>query len=636
MGVPCSASNLLLRDLLRYSWGFKGYVVSDCGAIGDIFVGHKYAKDAAEASAIAVKAGTDITCGTEYVDLKAAVLNGQIAEQEIDLSVYRLMLARLKLGMFDPASAVPYARIPSTELETPAHRQIALEAGRKAIVLLRNKGNLLPLDRSRLTSVAVIGPYSMRDDILYGNYNGISLKPITFLQGLRNRLGDGVKIEFTKGVTPIDQAGSLSTVPTACVYTPDGKENGLVGEYFDNIDLKGSPVFTQVDKLMVQYWDKNSPGKGVPADFFSVRWTGLLTPPETGTYVIGIVTDDRGRMYFDGEMKVDNWDPSQKNVMKTFRVKLEKGKKYPMRIEYADSTEYAGIRFQWKRDDFDTETTSPAQMMDRAVEITNRSDVAIVYAGISANLEGEEMSVSLPGFKGGDRTDLELPTAQKELLKALKATGKPIVLVLTSGSALALNWENENIPAILQAWYPGEEGGNAVADVILGTYNPAGRLPVTFYRSVTDLPPFEEYSMNGRTYRYFGGKPLFPFGYGLSYTTFEYSGLSLSKSVIGSGDSVQVAVNVRNTGRYDGEEVVQLYVKSLTSREPQPLKSLKGFRRVSIKKGESRAVGISLRASDLRYFDEKNDGFIVEPGKYEIQVGASSQDIRAKVALEVR
>lgn len=636
LGIPCSASDLLLRDVLRYAWGFKGYVVSDCGAIGDIHIGHKFAKDAAEASAVAVRSGTDITCGTEYVDLKAAVMNGQISEHEIDLSVYRLMLARLKLGMFDPESMVPYARIPSTELETPAHRSLALEAARKAIVLLKNDRGILPLDRSKLRSVAVIGPYAMRDDILYGNYNGISSKPVTFLQGLKNRLGDGVKVTCTKGVMPVDQAGALSTVPTAFVFTPDGRENGLAGEYYDNIDLKGEPVFTQVDKMMAQYWDKNAPGTGVPSDFFSVRWSGLLTPPESGTYVLGIVTDDRGRMYFDGQLKVDNWNPCQKNVMKTFRVRMEKGKQYPIRIEYADSTDYAGIRFQWKRDDLDTETTLPDQMMTHAVEITRSADVAIVFAGISANLEGEEMSVTLPGFKGGDRTALDLPAEQKELLQALTATGKPIVLVLTSGSALAINWEREHIPAILHAWYPGEEGGNAVADVILGEYTPAGRLPVTFYASTADLPPFEDYSMRGRTYRYFEGTPLYPFGYGLSYTSFSYADLSLSKNVIGTGDSILVTVNVRNTGHYDGDEVVQLYVKSLSSREPQPWKALKGFRRVSVAKGESRSVVIPLRASDLRYFDEKNDRFVVEPGRYEIQVGGSSADIRQRMDLHIR
>ena len=636
LDVPCCASPLLLQDILRGQWGFQGYVVSDCGAIIDMVDGHRYSKDAAEASAAAVKAGCDITCGTEYAALKEAVQRKLITEAEIDVSVTRLMTARMKLGMFDPPALVPYAKISPSVLEAPEHRKLALDVARKSIVLLKNDGNLLPLDRTKLTWVAVIGPYCMRDDILYGNYNGISSKPVTFLQGIRNRLGDDVKIEFTKGVMPVDHAGSLTTVPTRFVTPPDGRGHGLLGEYFDNPDVSGKPVFAQRDSNMVQYWDKNSPGKGMPKDFFSVRWTGTITPPESGTYILGIITDDRGRMYFEDRLVVDNWIPCQKNVMKTYRATMEKGRQYAIRIEYADSTDYAGIRFQWKRDEFDEETTAPDRMQARAVEITRQADVAIVFAGISANLEGEEMSVSVPGFKGGDRTSLDLPEEQVRLLKALKATGKPIVLVLTSGSALAVNWENDNIPAIIQAWYPGEEGGNAVADVLLGDYNPAGRLPITFYRSANDVPPFEDYNMKGRTYRYFDGTPLFPFGYGLSYSTFEYEGLSLSKSVIGAGDSVEVAVNIRNTGRYDGDEVVQLYVRHLASAAPQPLKSLKGFARIPVRKGESRTVRIPLKAADLRYFDAAKDGFVVEPGRYEIQAGASSLDIRAKAVLEIR
>ncbi len=636
LDVPCCASPLLLRDILRGQWGFQGYVVSDCGAIIDMVDGHKYSKDAAEASAAAVKAGCDITCGTEYAALKEAVQRKLITEAEIDVSVTRLMIARMKLGMFDPPALVPYAKISPSILEAPEHRKLALDVARKSIVLLKNDGNLLPLDRTKLKSVAVIGPYCMRDDILYGNYNGISSQPVTFLQGIKNRLGDNVRIEFTKGVMPLDHAGALTTVPTRFVTPPDGKGHGLLGEYFDNPDVNGKPVFARRDSNMVQYWDKNSPGKGIPKDFFSVRWTGTITPPESGTYILGIITDDRGRMYFEDTLVVDNWNPCQKNVMKTYRAKMEKGKVYAVKIEYADSTDYAGIRFQWKRDEFDEETTAPDRMQARAVEIAQQADVAIVFAGISANLEGEEMSVSVPGFKGGDRTSLDLPEEQIRLLKAVKATGKPIVLVLTSGSALSVNWENENIPAIIQAWYPGEEGGNAVADVMLGDYNPAGRLPITFYRSANDVPPFEDYNMKGRTYRYFEGTPLFPFGYGLSYSTFEYSGLSLSKNVIGAGDSVEAAVDVTNNGRYDGDEVVQLYVRNLASAAPQPLKSLKGFSRVAIKKGESRTVRIPLRATDLNYFDIAKDGFVVEPGRYEIQVGASSQDIRAKAVLEIR
>jgi beta-glucosidase len=341
-------------------------------------------------------------------------------------------------------------------------------------------------------------------------------------------------------------------------------------------------------------------------------------------------------MYFQDKLMIDNWKPYQMNVMKTFRAKMEKGKEYKIKIEYADSISWAGIRFQWKRDDSDQETLKPDQMLAKAVEITRNADVTIVYAGISANLEGEEMSVNVKGFKGGDKTNLELPEDQEKLLKALKATGKPIILVLTSGSALAVNWENDNIPAILQAWYPGEEGGNAVADVIFGDYNPAGRLPVTFYNSVNDLPPFEDYSMKGRTYRYFNGKVLYPFGYGLSYTSFGYADLNLSGTSCSEKNSINITFKVTNTGNYDGDEVVQLYVKSISSSQPQPVRSLKAFKRVHIRKGETLSISLPLKIETLKYFDEQKNGFTVEPGKYELHIGSSSGNILLKSLLIVK
>jgi beta-glucosidase len=636
LGVPCCASNLLLNDILRNKWGFKGYVVSDCGAIGDISVGHKYAEDAAKASAIAVKAGCDLTCGTEYTALKEAVTKGYITEKEIDIAITRLMLARMKLGMFDKPEMVPYSKISPDKLEAPEHRKVALNAALKSIVLLKNNDNLLPLNKKKLKSIAVIGPYIMRDDILYGNYNGISSNPVTFLQGIKNKLGKDVVIRYTKGVLPLDEGGALVNVPAESVIPANGKGHGLTGEYFDNPELKGKPVFTKIDTNMVQYWDLNSPGKGIPSDFFSVRWNGKIIAPETGIYILGITTDDRGRMYFNNKLVIDNWRPCQVNVLKTFRARMEKGKAYPIRIEYADSVSYAGIRFQWKRDVTDDEITTSKDLFNKAIDITKKSDVAIVYAGISANLEGEEMSVKQKGFKGGDKTDLNLPEQQSKLIKALKATGKPIVLVLTSGSALAINWENENIPAILHSWYPGEEGGNAVANVIFGDYNPAGRLPVTFYKSEKDLPAFENYNMAGRTYRYFKGKTLYPFGYGLSYTKFVYSDLKLSKTVADDKDIVTVSVKVKNTGMYDGDEVIQLYVKNLTSKQPQPTQSLKGFKRIFLKKGETKAIQLIINAKDLKYFNLKKDDYIVDKGKYEIRIGSSSADIKLKAVLTIK
>jgi beta-glucosidase len=335
-------------------------------------------------------------------------------------------------------------------------------------------------------------------------------------------------------------------------------------------------------------------------------------------------------------MKVDNWNPFQKNVMKTFRTKLEKGKEYKIRIEYADSLDYAGIRFQWKKDSGDDETAENTELYAKAMHIASQADVILFYGGISANLEGEEMSVELDGFKGGDRTSLDLPKDQLNLLKALKATGKPIVMVVTSGSPIALNWENDNIPAILQAWYPGEEGGNAVADVLFGDYNPAGRLPLTFYRSVSDLPDFKNYYMQGRTYRYFNGSPLFPFGYGLSYSTFVYSGLKMDKTSVKPGETITISLNVKNTGAFDGDEVVQLYVRNIDSKEEQPLKSLRGFKRIHIVKNKDANVELSLKIEDLKYFSVKKNDFVVDPGRYEILIGSSSEDFRLKGMINVK
>jgi len=634
-GVPCCASKLLLTDILRKKWGFKGYVVSDCGAVGDIAEGHKYAKSSESAAALAVKAGCDLTCGGEYVALKEAVKKGLITEKEIDVSLTRLMLARMKLGMFDPPSMVKYQNIPATANDTKESRDLARKVACESMVLLKNQNNLLPLDKSKIKSIAVIGPYIKRDDILYGNYNGISSKPVTFLDGIKNKLGDKVNISYTIGVNPYDEGGELATVPSENLKTPYGKE-GLLGEYFDNPELTGKPVLSQIDKNMEFYWDKNSPGKGIPEDYFSVRWTGTITPPETGTYELGVTSDDRSRFYFDDTLKVNNWRPCEVNVMKSFKVKMEKGKEYKIRMEYADSVDWAGIRFRWKKINTDIELETNKALLVNAIKIAKTADVIIVFAGISANIEGEEMSLNLKCFKGGDRVCLDIPEEQLRIIKALKNLGKPIVLVLTSGSALSINWENDNIPAILQAWYPGEEGGNAVADVLFGDYNPAGRLPVTWYKSANDLPDFSNYNMKGRTYRYFNGKTLYPFGYGLSYTYFQYFDMKLSKDKISNKESVKVSVKVTNNGNRDGEEVVQLYVKNLTSKQPQPIKSLKGFKRIALKKGESKTIELTLKADDLKYFDETKDDFIIEAGDYEVQIGASSEDIKLKEILKVK
>ncbi|HUI30278.1 MAG TPA: glycoside hydrolase family 3 C-terminal domain-containing protein [Candidatus Acidoferrales bacterium] len=641
-GVPCCADSLLLIDNLRNEWGFKGYVVSDCGAIWDIYHGHKYAHDAAEASAFAVKAGCDLTCGEEYSSLKEALARGLITEGEIDKSVTRLMLARFQLGMFDPPDAVPYSKIPISDNDTEIHRQLARKVADESIVLLKNK--CLPLKKN-LKSVAVIGTYADDIDILLGNYNGTPSNPVTILDGIKNKLGKNVPVKFAAGYNLLEDTNKIEVVEKQYLKPAGGLAGrGLYAEYFDNWDLNGRPVLTKIDSDMAQYWGLGSPGDGIPKDFWSMRWTGTITPPSTGKYEIGIITDDRGKIYLGDSLLVDNWEPFQVNVYKSRVVSLVKGVEYKIEIDYADSVEYAGIKFMWRRvyEKLDGKGSIAAERLTAdAVNLAKRSDAVIVVAGISPQLEGEEMKVNFPGFEGGDRTRLSLPDGQENLLKALNATGKKIVLVLVGGSALSVNWEEKNLPAIIDAWYPGEAGGDAVADVVFGDYNPGGRLPVTFYKSVTDLPPFEDYDMSadslgrGRTYRYFRGVPLYPFGFGLSYTKFEYSKLRVSKETLRSTDTLKVSVTVQNIGKLDGDEVVQLYVRNLSSKEPQPIKSLKGFKRVHVKNSASEDVEIFLPIESLRYFDEKKNGYVVEPGKYELQIGSSSNDIKLKKVIEV-
>lgn len=629
----CCASNLLLKEILRNKWGFEGYVVSDCGAIMDIYQGHKMVKTAAEASAMAVKAGCDLTCGGEYYALDEAVEKDLILEEEIDIAVKRLMTARFRLGMFDPHGKVPYTKIPYSANDSKKHNKLALKLAQESMVLLKNENRTLPLDKN-LNAIAVIGPYADNLDVLLGNYYGTPSNPVTILEGIKNIVSKNTEVIYAQGIIPVENFGMMKTLEMKNLRPSENQTGfGLTGEYFDNPNLEGSPVFVRVDTIMAPYWGLESPGEGIPNDHFSVRWTGKIIAPYSGKYEIGIITDDKGRFYFNDELVVDNWDPNEINVMKTFESDMEEGKEYPIKIEYADEVEYAGIRFQWRKIE---EMADNSPLIAEAVELANRSDITVVVTGISPKLEGEEMPVEMEGFEGGDRTHLKIPKPMQVLVKTLYATGKPVILVLTSGSALAVNWENEHIPAILQVWYPGQQGGNAVADVLFGDYNPAGRLPVTFYSSVEDLPPFEDYNMEGRTYRYFHGDPLYPFGHGLSYSSFKYEKVDLTAYEVSENDAINVSVTLRNTGDYDGDEVVQLYVRDVESAETQPIKSLKGFKRVFIKKGKTTTIEIPLEINDLSYYDEKQGDFVVEPGVFELQIGASSSDIRLKTHIIVR
>lgn len=627
-GAPCCASQLLLGDILRKTWGFRGYVVSDCGAITDIHAGHKFAHNSAEASALAVKAGCDLSCGGEYESLAAAVAQGLITEKEIDLSVSRLMTARVRLGMFDPPSMVPYALIPFSQNDSPEHSALALRVARESIVLLKNAKGALPLNK-QVKSIAVVGPTADDLDILVGNYNGTPSHPVTILQGIRDKVGPGTKVTYARGCDLAEGLVRLDSIPARCLRTksgPSGRE-GLTGEYFTNMEMKGPPAFVRVDRTVNFQWGTDRPAPGFPAERYSVRWTGKLVSEVSARYVLGATVDDGVRLYIDSVLIVEDWKDNGVHAASR-AIDLKAGNEYDIRMEYYQNGGDAVAALGWS-----LPGTDPAT---EAMTIARDADQIIAVMGISPRLEGEEMDVKLEGFLGGDRTDIVLPAPQEKLLKALAGLGKPIALVLTNGSALALNWENEEIPAIIDAWYPGQRGGNAVADVLFGDYNPAGRLPVTFYKSIKDLPSFENYSMEGRTYRYFTGEPLYPFGFGLSYTRFNYGNVRVARSTVRANDTIRVTLSLSNTGSYDGDEVVQVYVRYAAGRDGDPIKSLKGFLRTHVNRGEKRSVEIPVATKDLRIYNDQKKRYEVVPGAYELQIGSSSSDIRGTVRVQVR
>jgi beta-glucosidase len=610
-GEPLCASPRMLKEILRGAWGFSGYVVSDCDAVADIYQKHNFRKTQEEGVAVAVKTGTDLTCGYEYRALPAAVKQGLIAEAEIDTAVKRLFEARFRLGMFDPPESVPYARIPLEVNDSPAHRELAARAARESIVLLKNEKDTLPL-RKDLKTIAVIGPNADSLEVLLGNYNGIPSRWVTPLEGIRSKVSPETRVLDALGTTLTGDP--VLPVPASAFYTTaDKSEHGLKAEYFDNKDLQGSPVATRTDAQVNFDWYTNAPVPQLPTDKFSARWTGYFVPPTSGTYQLGARADDAVRVLLDDKPLVENWhDGSVKTFTKA--VELEAGRAYKIRVEYYDNYANATAKLVWGPPNLNE------SLREEALRKARESDVVVMALGLAPSLEGEEMDVKVKGFSGGDRTDLNMPEAQEELLKSVVATGKPVVLVLINGSALAVNWAQANVAAIVEAWYPGEEGGTALADVLFGDYNPAGRLPVTFYKSVEQLPPFQDYRMEGKTYRYFRGEPLYPFGYGLSYTRFKYDNLKLNSKRYTTTQNVQLSVDVRNVGAREGDEVVQLYVTDEAATSPVPVRSLKGVRRVHLKPGERRRVTFTLAPRDLTMVDERGRR-LLEPGEFRVSIG---------------
>ena len=608
-GEPCCANKRLMVDILRGEWGFDGYVVSDCGAIYDIWKFHKVVPTEMEASVLGVKAGTDLTCGTEYPSLVQAVKQGLITEAELDTSVKRLLTARFRLGQFDPPEMVPYARIPFSQNDTDEHRQLALKTARESIVLLKNVDRTLPLKKD-LKSIAVIGPNADSPEVLWGNYNGNASRLFTPLAGIKNAVSKDTKVVYALGST---LAGEPVVPVPASALTVNGTEPGLKAEYFNNQELRGPAATVRTDARIDFDWGRYNPTPELTGNNFSVRWTGKLKPPESGNYTIGFTADDGARIYIDGKLLVEAWSSNPTKTV-TKEIALEGGRSYDLRMEYFQNNRENIAKLVWSY------PRLSERLLEEAVTAARESDVSVVVLGISARLEGEEMPVHVEGFRGGDRTDLSLPKSQEALLKAVAATGKPVVVVLLSGSAVAVNWANHNVPAILAAWYPGGEGGTAVADVLFGNYNPAGRLPVTFYKTVDQLPPFTDYSMQGRTYRYFKGEPLYPFGYGLSYTNFVYSDLRIDSKSVKAGQPVNVSVDVTNAGERLGEEVVQLYLTDAAASAPVPIRNLVGFDRISLRPREKRSVSFTITPRQMSLIDDGGKR-VIEPGEFTIFVG---------------
>jgi len=608
MGAPCCGSSELIRDILRRQWKFEGYVVSDCWAIHDFWNNHKVVKTPAEATAMAVLAGTDLECGDAYPNLMDALTNGLISESEIIISVKRLFRARFKLGMFDPAEQVPYASIPFSVNDSEEHSILALEAARKSIVLLKNDQNLLPLSKD-LKRIAVIGPNSDQIEILLGNYNGTPSRPVTPLAGIRNKLPKA-QIIYAQGCELAQGIYNMQVIPASALIHGENLP-GLNGSYFANQRCEGKPVLVRTDQEVDFYWGQDSPDDRLNDDNFSVCWSGYLIPPETGWYEIGAQVHNGCSLYLNDSL-LFNTNSRHGPYLNSKSVYLQKDKKNKLVFEYCSYHNEAMARLVWAKHDRPLE-------QDALVAAQNAERV-IMFMGLSPRLEGEEMEVPVDGFKGGDRTSLDLPAVQENLLREIHKLGKPMVLVVLNGSALALNWADQNIAAIVEAWYPGQQGGAAIADVLFGDYNPAGRLPVTFYRSVEQIPDFKEYGMRNRTYRYLIPAPLYPFGHGLSYSHFVYRDLSLSKSEINTDESMEVNLVVKNDGRQAGEEVVQLYVTHVRNDLPVPIRSLKGFKRLFLTPGQEKKITFVLSGKQLSLIDSEGRENVL-PGEIVVSIG---------------
>lgn len=608
--VPCTLNAWLLTKVLRNDWGFKGYVVSDCGGPSLLVNAHKYVKTKEAAATLSLKAGLDLECGDDVYDepLLSAYRQYMVTDADIDSAAYRVLRARMQLGLFDSGEKNPYTKISPDVIGSAEHQEVALNAARECIVLLKNQKKMLPLNVKKVKSIAVVGINAGNCE--FGDYSGSPvIAPVSVLQGIKDRVGDGVKVVYAPWKSAVDGMELIQGT---------NFPEGLKAEYFDNTKLQGTP------KVRKEEWINFEPANQAPDPFLpksplSVRWTGKLRPTVTGQYTFSFTSDDGCRLSVDGKMLIDAWRGHAVRT-DTATIYLEAGKDYQLKAEYYDNRDYAVAKLQWRVPQVGKVTR--LDLYGEAGKAVRECETVVAVLGINKSIERE----------GQDRYDIQLPADQREFLQEVYKVNPNIIVVLVAGSSLAINWMDEHIPAIVNAWYPGESGGKAVAEVLFGDYNPGGRLPLTYYKSLDELPPFDDYDITkGRTYKYFKGDVLYPFGYGLSYTSFKYSNLQVEDGE----DEINVSFQLKNTGKCAGDEVAQVYVKLPERNEVMPVKELKGFERVSLKGGESKRVTIKLRKDLLRYWDEEQSQFVHPSGDYMIMLGASSADIRLQKIVPV-
>ena len=622
-GVPSVANKKLLTDILRGEWGFDGTVVSDCAAIKDLYEGHKYSANIEEAIAQSLNAGMDLECGDCFkVALADVVKKGLVPLSTIDSAVHRALVSRFRLGLYDPPEMVPYTKIPLSVVDGNINREIARQSALEAIVMLKNPDNLLPLDKNKINSIAVIGPNAAKCQL--GGYTGGYSKAVSPLDGIKNKI-DSSKVHYVMGT---DIKITLPVIPSGQLIPDNGKpgDHGLKGEYFNNTEFKGEPVLVRTDSVIDFKWGKRSPFSGMPSTYYSIRWTGHFIAPVSGSYFIGGEFDDAIRLYIDGTKILDRTN-NRNQSSDAVKIEVVAGKQYELRIDYIQQWHTASIKL-W----------GAPQNPDKfkpAVEAARKADVAIVCLGTDESVEKE----------GVDRSDLNLPGDQEDLVKAVFKANPRTIVVLQNGSAMSVNWLQSNVPAIFETWYNGEEAGNALAEVVFGDYNPAGRLPLTFYKSVENFPSFSDYDIRkGRTYMYCNHvkdnskiiEVLYPFGYGLSYTRFSYGKLEVINRKSNENGIITARIRIKNNGKRKGDEVVQLYAHQVKSGVLRPEKQLVSFERITLEPNESRIVELTFPVKDLAFYDIGKKAFIVEPGVFKLMAGSSSGDIKSESHVVIK